>query len=339
MAKEKNINWLYWFIGFICGFIICLCTTSKASAAFYSEDRVYLTEDEAYKIENIAGFVSGINGNMGLDGEDYIVFYNANTNKMYAWFLSNLGTIRFADFNVSKTLYASDYYGLCVELDMNNNFSTNSYPYDIGKVFTDPYNADRTKILILYSSFDITTAYVEGKNGSSGQPFVSAGFTMYAVFEQPEEPEEPEVPENFYEAVLQYLQDILDTLKKVPEQIVAGLYEMFSHLFAPSSEDVQADIDDLKKSIFDSVGFDIEELEATLSNVESEPIQDIYIDLKIGDSTQRVKVFDTKFLIVGVNYFRPYIRGFIMLLMFFFVLNQISYILHIGGFSKGGGEK
>lgn len=46
---------------------------------------------------------------------------------------------------------------------------------------------------------------------------------------------------------------------------------------------------------------------------------DFYIDSQWGN----LKILDMSFVIMGVNYFRPYIRGFIALMLVFYHIRQI----------------
>lgn len=336
MTKENNINWFHWFIGFVCGFMVAVLTINLSFAAYEPEQVYYITSeqrDNIYSLKTpITNDIIGLN-----DTCPYMVFYSAERDCCYVWFMSTFATFRFTDRNPAKDLYCFDTNGVCVPLDENFNVVYDPHvggreSLDVAYYVPDQFNADRSSIRFIYSSIPISVSFVERKNLETAEIYLKGGFQIGIDYI-------PEPEPTFEDRVIEYLHNILEEIKRIPHDILEGIREILSDIFIPNSSDIEADINDLKKSIFDSVGFDIEELEATLSNVESEPIQDVYIDLKIGDSTQRVKVFDTKFLIVGVNYFRPYIRGFIMLLMFFFVLNQISYVLHIGGFSKGGGEK
>lgn len=55
-----------------------------------------------------------------------------------------------------------------------------------------------------------------------------------------------------------------------------------------------------------------------------QPVTDTYMDYTLsGVGTFKLKVFDAKFLVDGVTYFRPFIRGFLVLMMFLFHVKQL----------------
>lgn len=55
-----------------------------------------------------------------------------------------------------------------------------------------------------------------------------------------------------------------------------------------------------------------------------QPVTDTYMDYDIaGVGSFKLKVFDAKFLVDGVTYFRPFIRGFLVLMMFLFHVKQL----------------
>ena len=55
-----------------------------------------------------------------------------------------------------------------------------------------------------------------------------------------------------------------------------------------------------------------------------QPVSDIYADYNIsGVGSFKLKLLDTKFLVDGVTYFRPFIRGFLVLMMFLFHVKQL----------------
>lgn len=69
---------------------------------------------------------------------------------------------------------------------------------------------------------------------------------------------------------------------------------------------------------FDFVAFDMSQLfqmEAPVEDIETE--YELY-----GVGTITGKIFNTSYLIQGVNYFRPYIRGFLMLLIILYNIRQ-----------------
>lgn len=77
----------------------------------------------------------------------------------------------------------------------------------------------------------------------------------------------------------------------------------------------------------------------SLANTSSAPT-DISGNITIGGKSFNVKFFDTKYLIQGVNYFRPFIRGFIVLLLLFYNYKMfLGFIGHSIGVAPKGDDK
>lgn len=54
------------------------------------------------------------------------------------------------------------------------------------------------------------------------------------------------------------------------------------------------------------------------------PVKDQYVDYEVpGVGSFEFKVLDTKFFVDGVTYFRPFIRGFLVLLMLLYHIRQL----------------
>lgn len=85
----------------------------------------------------------------------------------------------------------------------------------------------------------------------------------------------------------------------------------------------------------DDFGFDPSFFESILA--EGKPIEDIYHDYEIyGVGTFRLKFLDTKYLVQGVDYFRPFIRGFFVLLTgLYHVKMTLSFIRQDAGIVTG----
>lgn len=56
----------------------------------------------------------------------------------------------------------------------------------------------------------------------------------------------------------------------------------------------------------------------------SSPVEDTYADIPIpGVGTFKLKLFDASFFVDGVAYFRPFIRGFLVLMMLLYHIKQL----------------
>lgn len=70
---------------------------------------------------------------------------------------------------------------------------------------------------------------------------------------------------------------------------------------------------------------------------DERPVTDVFADYTIpGVGKFNFKFFDTQYLYDGVTYFRPFIRGFVVLLMAFFNIRMIlSFIRQDAGVVAG----
>lgn len=96
----------------------------------------------------------------------------------------------------------------------------------------------------------------------------------------------------------------------MPSLILAGIKE----IFVPDPETLQNSVDAFIETIEMKFGFD----PTFMTNLfgGEQPVQDINADYHIaGLGTFNFKFLDTRFLYDGVSYFRPFIRGFVVLLM------------------------
>lgn len=65
----------------------------------------------------------------------------------------------------------------------------------------------------------------------------------------------------------------------------------------------------------------------------SQAVEDVYVDYNIsGVGAFNLKVLDTKFFVDGVTYFRPFIRGFIVLMM---LLYHVKQVIGFFGYDSG----
>lgn len=73
---------------------------------------------------------------------------------------------------------------------------------------------------------------------------------------------------------------------------------------------------------------------------DERPVTDIFADYNIvGVGSFNFKFLDTQFLYDGVTYFRPFIRGFIVLLLAFYNVRMVlSFIRQDAGVVAGKGE-
>lgn len=111
---------------------------------------------------------------------------------------------------------------------------------------------------------------------------------------------------------------------ELPTKILNGIKEVF----IPNTENINNMFDVAMESIRSKFGFQEFNLNA-LTDTSSTP-QNITHGYRLYyGGMNKYTFFDTKYLIMGVEYFRPFIRGFIVLLLIFYnVKNFLSFIGH-----------
>ena len=134
------------------------------------------------------------------------------------------------------------------------------------------------------------------------------------------------------------IQSVWDSIINLPSQIGDWIY----NLFVPDFQSIESTFNDGVERIKSKFGFQEFHLDSLAAHSVAPENQsaDYYIH---GLGTKSYTFFDTKYLIKGVEYFRPFIRGFIVLLLIFFNWRQyLSFIGHDAGmlaFSSAKADK
>lgn len=105
----------------------------------------------------------------------------------------------------------------------------------------------------------------------------------------------------------------------------------------PDAEDIDANIDAFLNELKMKFGFDTEFFEKLFDGEMT--VQDTYVDYNVpGVGEFTFKVFDTSYMIQGITYFRPFIRGFIVLLLaVYHIKNVLGFIRQDAGVAVGKG--
>lgn len=130
------------------------------------------------------------------------------------------------------------------------------------------------------------------------------------------------------------MSDIFDKLSALPGAILDGLKE----IFIPDTDDMESIFTSTVDSISARFGFDEFNLDTLFgTSVAPTDVNQTYNVPGIG--AIRLKFFDTKYLIQGVEYFRPFIRGFIVLLLVFYNWRMfLGFIGHDLGATANGAK-
>lgn len=114
------------------------------------------------------------------------------------------------------------------------------------------------------------------------------------------------------------LSDIWDSLTSLPELILEGIKE----IFIPDSDYIESAFSDFLNDMKMKFNVDTSMFESLFTS--EKPVDDVYVDYGVhGVGNFNLKVFDTKYLIDGVAFFRPIVRGFLVLLMFLYNIKQL----------------
>lgn len=132
--------------------------------------------------------------------------------------------------------------------------------------------------------------------------------------------------------------DIIQGIKNLPSLIVDGI----KGLFVPDTAVIEAKFNDTMGGLKERLGIDVFDMDSLFS-ASSAP-DDIEGSYSVGGFSYSGKFVDFTYLIQAVDKLRPYIRGFIVLLLFFFNIRQAlgMFGLHSGEIasaSNGGNSK
>lgn len=153
-----------------------------------------------------------------------------------------------------------------------------------------------------------------------------------------------------YNGISSWFDELGINLTKSIENAVNSLGEFIKSLFIPDEDYLTTKKEQLENAFSNLMGFQVSSIEAFFkaSNVGESVLVDELHTIKLnGIGNVQFKAFDNKFLLQGINTFKPVIRGFIALMLVFFNMNQLLNVIGQGsitqmlGFSnnsKGGKE-
>lgn len=146
------------------------------------------------------------------------------------------------------------------------------------------------------------------------------------------------------------LKTIWESISNIPNQIIEGL----KGIFVPDTDEIRDTVTSFTDELRNNFGFDTSFFErlgvvntstadrvvggGSFGNTASGvPVGDLTGDYNIsGVGTLKLKFFDSSFFVSGVEFFRPYIRGFIVLLLCIFNVKMfLSFIRQDAGVVTG----
>lgn len=125
---------------------------------------------------------------------------------------------------------------------------------------------------------------------------------------------------NLFSTLWEWLTEIVDSILSLPSLIIDGI----KSIFIPDTDQLKADFNNMLDSISNSFGISFDSIGDLSDSWEETPATDIEKNYNIhGVGTLKLKFFDTKYLIQGIEYFRPLIRGFVVFLLLLYNYYQI----------------
>lgn len=143
----------------------------------------------------------------------------------------------------------------------------------------------------------------------------------------------PSLVWGFFESAFSTLTSVFkntyDFVKEIPSKILDGI----KSIFVPREEDVNNSIERLKTSFSDTFGIGDFDLSGVMG--VSTEISNKSTEITILGYTFNFSFFDVTYIKRAVNDFRPYIRGFILLMLALYNINQFLSFITAGHLSLG----
>ena len=139
------------------------------------------------------------------------------------------------------------------------------------------------------------------------------------------------IPQIAFNLFSDILYKISDTLTGLPKQILDGIRD----IFIPDADEIQAKFFNFIENLKVKFNFDTDFFTG-LFNTET-PVEDITTQYYIhGVGNFYLKLLDTKYFVQGVEFFRPFIRGVLVLFMGFYNVRMgLSFIRQDAGVVSG----
>lgn len=135
--------------------------------------------------------------------------------------------------------------------------------------------------------------------------------------------------ENSFSTLTSVFKNTYDFVKEIPSKILDGI----KSIFVPREEDVNNSIERLKTSFINTFGIGDFDLSGVMG--VSTEISNKSTEITILGYTFNFSFFDVTYIKRAVNDFRPYIRGFILLMLALYNINQFLSFITAGHLSLG----
>lgn len=138
---------------------------------------------------------------------------------------------------------------------------------------------------------------------------------------------------SFFESAFSSLGDVVSNIWNAVKGFPDAILEGIKRIFIPDSDKIQSSIDRLKEVAKSKFGVETVDLSGIMG-----------VGTEISNQTGTVEILgysftadflDVRYLVSAVATFRPYVRGFIVLLIFLYNINQFLHFIGAGGLSLG----
>lgn len=135
--------------------------------------------------------------------------------------------------------------------------------------------------------------------------------------------------------MLDWCKSIAESITQIPIVLLDGIKD----IFIPDTEEINTMFEEVKNSIGNVIGLENFDFNSIWGTAEAPT--DIESKVDFGLFSYSGKFVDYSFFKIGIDYFRPYIRGFVILLLCLFNIRQAfsMFSLSSGDTTEGGTDK
>ena len=127
---------------------------------------------------------------------------------------------------------------------------------------------------------------------------------------------------NLPSLIWNYLKDGFNDVKNAVLGLPTKILDGIKSIFIPDTAYIENAMTAFLRELEMKFNFDTDFFKGLFTG--EQPVKDVNTDYYLpGVGTLNLKIFDTKYLIDGVTFFRPFIRGFLVLLMALYNIKQV----------------
>lgn len=118
------------------------------------------------------------------------------------------------------------------------------------------------------------------------------------------------------------LKSLFDGLGDIFDELPNKIKDVITGIFVPDTDYIKTRFNVFTDELTSKFGLDTSYFEDLFS--QEKPVEDVYAEYDVpGVGKLNFKVFDTSWFTWGINYFRPIVRGFTVLMLLFYNIRQL----------------